>query len=82
MGVMGVRRADLTELATWPSHLNSHLALPQVPVHTGAIQLGYLDETYCCFYLSMLRTWLAVLTTAAEHLHISLAAFIRERGCA
>ena len=28
--------------------------------HTGAIQRGYWDANYCCFYLSMLRTLCAL----------------------
>ena len=30
------------------------------PHHTGAIARGYWDERYCCYYLSMLRTRLAL----------------------
>ena len=31
-----------------------------VPQHTGAIQRGYWQRSYCCFYLSMLRTLCAL----------------------
>ena len=35
----------------------------RVPAHTGLYQAVYYNESYDAFYLSMLRTWLAVKMT-------------------
>ena len=34
-----------------------------VSLHTGAIQLGFINRHYCCAFLSSLRTWLAIQLT-------------------
>lgn len=38
----------------------------RVPLHTGPIQRGFANRSYCCFHLSALRTWLAIKLTRGE----------------
>lgn len=46
----------------WRCSVDAHTEV-DVPVHTGAIMRGYHNSSYCCYYLSALRTWQAVLET-------------------